>query len=300
MKTITFECETITPMFLSGADGKTPELRPPSIKGALRFWWRAMNGDKDLKTLKKEEVEIFGGGGEKAKRSNLIIRVIPLQVNTYSFEKIESSKSVTSNNRPMPAIKYIGYGLYDFINNSKNKKYIEGNWSIEFKYNPIYENDLKNVLSVINLFGCLGSKARNGFGSIQLTRKGDGFDLLSENEFFKLITNTTIRDFPSFVKNEYKKIKITIDKNTAIEALEEIAVKYQKAKSNTKPNKFIATDKIKELKFERYPKKYFFYVKKDISGKYYAQAIYLPVKINSYMENQNYISQNNNFQNSLK
>ncbi|OPX29474.1 MAG: type III-B CRISPR module RAMP protein Cmr1 [Candidatus Omnitrophica bacterium 4484_171] len=48
MKTITFECETITPMFLAGADGRTPELRPPSIKGAMRFWWRAMNGHLPL------------------------------------------------------------------------------------------------------------------------------------------------------------------------------------------------------------------------------------------------------------
>jgi len=74
MKTITFECETITPMFLSGADGKTPELRPPSIKGALRFWWRAMNGHLSLSDLKKKESEIFGGTNP-ATRSNVIIRI---------------------------------------------------------------------------------------------------------------------------------------------------------------------------------------------------------------------------------
>ncbi|MBK8563977.1 MAG: type III-B CRISPR module RAMP protein Cmr1 [Saprospiraceae bacterium] len=38
MKTITFTCKTITPMFLNGADGQTPELRPSSIKGVLRYW----------------------------------------------------------------------------------------------------------------------------------------------------------------------------------------------------------------------------------------------------------------------
>ncbi len=52
MKTIEFECETITPMFLAGADGKTPELRPPSIKGLMRFWWRAINGHLPLNNLK--------------------------------------------------------------------------------------------------------------------------------------------------------------------------------------------------------------------------------------------------------
>lgn len=35
MNTITFKCETVTPMFMAGADGKEPELRAPSIKGVL-------------------------------------------------------------------------------------------------------------------------------------------------------------------------------------------------------------------------------------------------------------------------
>ncbi|MBK9462163.1 MAG: type III-B CRISPR module RAMP protein Cmr1 [Sphingobacteriales bacterium] len=52
MHTITFTCETITPMFLSGANQDVPELRPPSIKGALRFWWRAMNGHLSLGDLR--------------------------------------------------------------------------------------------------------------------------------------------------------------------------------------------------------------------------------------------------------
>ncbi len=34
----------VTPMFIGGAD-QTPSdgIRPPSVKGALRFWWRALN-----------------------------------------------------------------------------------------------------------------------------------------------------------------------------------------------------------------------------------------------------------------
>jgi len=73
MKTITFTCETITPMFLSGADGQTPELRPPSIKGAMRFWWRAMNGHLGLRELKEKESKLFGGT-EGSGRSKIIVR----------------------------------------------------------------------------------------------------------------------------------------------------------------------------------------------------------------------------------
>ena len=74
MKAITFECETITPMFLTGADGRTPELRPPSIKGAMRFWWRAMNGHLPLDKLKEEESKIFGASNRKIGRSRVVIK----------------------------------------------------------------------------------------------------------------------------------------------------------------------------------------------------------------------------------
>jgi len=74
MHKLVFECETITPMFLAGADGKTPELRAPSIKGALRFWWRAMNGNKSIEKLKIEEANIFGGTETVQGKSKVIIR----------------------------------------------------------------------------------------------------------------------------------------------------------------------------------------------------------------------------------
>ncbi|MFH0988531.1 MAG: type III-B CRISPR module RAMP protein Cmr1 [bacterium] len=41
-KKVTFKCEVITPMFLGGADPDKPELRPPSIRGAMRWWFRTM------------------------------------------------------------------------------------------------------------------------------------------------------------------------------------------------------------------------------------------------------------------
>ena len=68
------DCSIITSMFLSGADGK-PELRAPSIKGAMRFWWRAMNGHLSPEDLKRKETAIFGGSGEKDGRSKVVIKI---------------------------------------------------------------------------------------------------------------------------------------------------------------------------------------------------------------------------------
>jgi len=41
MQEIKATYKIVTPMFLGGADHEE-EIRVPSIKGALRFWWRAL------------------------------------------------------------------------------------------------------------------------------------------------------------------------------------------------------------------------------------------------------------------
>ncbi len=76
-----FELETITPMFMGGADPRQSELRAPSIKGAMRFWWRAMNGHLSLNELIKQEAEIFGDSGEHG-RSKIIIRLKDIEIKT--------------------------------------------------------------------------------------------------------------------------------------------------------------------------------------------------------------------------
>jgi hypothetical protein len=43
MKTLQATYRIVTPMFIGDAEQKATDLRPPSIKGALRFWWRALN-----------------------------------------------------------------------------------------------------------------------------------------------------------------------------------------------------------------------------------------------------------------
>ena len=52
METIEATFKVVTPMFMSGADQSQAELRTASIKGALRFWWRALAWER-LKKFKK-------------------------------------------------------------------------------------------------------------------------------------------------------------------------------------------------------------------------------------------------------
>ena len=66
MQEVTFTLQTITPLFMAGADQTTAELRAPSFRGPMRYWQRALVGGlvgtnaKGLQTVAEEEAAIFG------------------------------------------------------------------------------------------------------------------------------------------------------------------------------------------------------------------------------------------------
>lgn len=69
MKTTTYTLELITPCFCAGADQAKAEIRPSSIRGQLRWWFRTLGGTKN------EESSIFGSiNDKKGSASALIIR----------------------------------------------------------------------------------------------------------------------------------------------------------------------------------------------------------------------------------
>lgn len=61
MPSITFDLETVTPLFLSGADQTTAELRPPAFRGALRYWFRAIAASiASENKIREWENKVFG------------------------------------------------------------------------------------------------------------------------------------------------------------------------------------------------------------------------------------------------
>ncbi len=199
MQKITFHCQTITPMFLAGADGKTPELRPPSIKGALRFWWRAMNGHLDLKTLKEREGEIFGGTDEKAGRSKVVISIHSLKNIEFIEEKLVPHKKFTAF-----AFKP---GLQFSLDLSLTKD------KIEINNKEIFNKELMKALFILtSLLGGLGKRVRRGMGSFFIKDKNiknleeikNLLNIINPNKF-ELKENKIISKFYNAEKYPYIK-----------------------------------------------------------------------------------------------
>jgi len=175
MKTVTFECETVTPMFLAGADGRTPELRPPSIKGLMRFWWRAMNGHLPLGELKREESEIFGASDEKIGRSKFNIRVNEQPTSEDIIESLweeipyEKRISKTGKEYKIPEEEYAGtsYLLYS-THMLNDRPYIRSNTPFSVEISSGDDNILREVVhsfAFLTFFGALGTRNRRGAGS---------------------------------------------------------------------------------------------------------------------------------------
>jgi CRISPR-associated protein Cmr1 len=208
MEKLTFNCEVITPMFLAGADGATPELRPASIKGALRFWWRAMHGELEWKKLAEEEGKIFG---DTKQRSSILIR-IDKKLSKVSKDYLLPHK-MRENERSI-ANCFPASELY--------------NESFEVTLTLVNNNCGLNVEQVKSLFiltcilGGFGKRSRRGAGSVNvkslefITKINQGGNV--ETAVNNKVEITPIESLESILNliNEIKINKYKLDKNAII------------------------------------------------------------------------------------
>ena len=168
MHKVSFLLETITPLFMSGADGKTLELRPSAFKGMMRFWWRAVRAESNIENLWKEEAKIFGAADEKFGRSKIKITLNPQQVKESKYKPLphhtgdSSCKFLPScGSRSNPKRCSKGFRL-SCINPGTTFDIILESW----KNIELY----KNTFIISTILGGLGKRSRRGFGSIKIIK----------------------------------------------------------------------------------------------------------------------------------
>lgn len=205
---IKFECEVITPMFMAGADGKTPELRPSEFKGMMRFWWRAIKAEDNIPKLLKEETEIFGGTGEGEGRSKVKIRISnPLPDDTMIGASIkeEIEYKEKRDNKEYAGLRYLFYSTYAL---QSGKPYIKTPYKFDVilssseSLNNYYQHGLASLWLSIYLGG-FGTRARRGGGNIVVTKVvGDsgGINFIPD----KIDTKKKLKDW---LENNLKTVK---------------------------------------------------------------------------------------------
>jgi CRISPR-associated protein Cmr1 len=96
MEKLVLSLDIVTPLFLGGADQNQPELRPASVRGALRYWFRALvggaleNEGRHLDELRGRETAVFGDTGT-ASAVSVRLTGTPPPMEDFSLDRYKAS-----------------------------------------------------------------------------------------------------------------------------------------------------------------------------------------------------------------
>jgi CRISPR-associated protein Cmr1 len=186
MTKITLKLRTVTPLFMGGAEPEqAAELREPSIKGLLRFWYRVLYPNDP-----ESETRIFGGQGKGQGQSRILLRITDKKLNLGNKGDPHWNGMKTA---------YLGYGVINreetgevYTDKSGNEKpvkkdmttrpYIKSgsHFVLTILFKPLPENTSEEDREIFQadkqrvrmavwawlMFGGLGARTRNGFGSL--------------------------------------------------------------------------------------------------------------------------------------
>lgn len=158
----TYKIDIISPCFCSGADAsKQAEVRAPSIRGQLRWWFRVLGGFKSLAALPlaEQEASIFGStAGDDGVGSKLIIRVKPPAGQTLAGSIRYPEPSMGSSE---------GYLLFPLRNQARMKSSLT-EFSLEYVWlGPrALGEDIEALISVFVHLGSLGFRGRRAMGAL--------------------------------------------------------------------------------------------------------------------------------------
>ncbi|MGQ9859915.1 MAG: type III-B CRISPR module RAMP protein Cmr1 [Thermodesulfobacteriota bacterium] len=207
MNRLELELEFLTPCFLSGADQRAVEMRPQSVKGVIRWWWRATapSPNFSLERMKEQEALLFGSAELKLK-SPLLVDVQStgrMNVTDYGGHPWACGTKVRSGKHEVDALHYLAYGpvatvgkqektqdgraLDPKFNDHRSGRARSGlvlkrpafssghNFSVSFTWRKESLTDgqqesLFQALAAWLTFGGLGSRSRKGWGALDLAR----------------------------------------------------------------------------------------------------------------------------------
>jgi len=161
--------EFITPVFGGGVridgarkrhDPVTP-VRAPSLRGQLRFWWRAVNprGCAAVAALHAAETAVFGAASVSS-RDALDVAVIdqPKSYRELGVMVLEGMDAIAYGAFPLRDPDAVPHGVLHVH---------QGAWKVTFHYGEAVRDDVEAALWAWAHFGGLGGRTRRGFGAVK-------------------------------------------------------------------------------------------------------------------------------------
>lgn len=174
-RSLTITLETVTPLFLGGADPRgKPELRSASFRGILRFWLRALlggaTGYQHLERLRAAEADVFGSTGGA---SPVVLR-------------LKGQPRVGIPNLGRDGLSYLFFALRGRGHSQPAREaFLSGQrFQLILQSRPVRDATRRDdhlqalqraavALWLLTHLGGLGARARRGGGALQVTRVDD-------------------------------------------------------------------------------------------------------------------------------
>lgn len=202
MKRLQYTVDFNTPAFLGNAQ-QIGQWRSPPIKTLMRHWWRMLQGSAvqfDVDQLRADEGLRFGRASDNDKvrslKSPIRLRLAPAwsvgQLRKDQWPKQFDSITTGAGQR-VRADVYLGFGPILPASKRDNRQTPElaqaaalapGDTATLTVICPDhFVQEVTQTLQLVHWFGTLGSRSRNGWGSITLTPQGDTppLDVLTAN-----------------------------------------------------------------------------------------------------------------------
>ncbi len=212
MHTYRYDLRFVTPAFLGNAN-QQGQWRTPPIKALLRQWWRVaymaerqFNADAAASMRRKEAI-LFGHAWleddaveRKGRKQKVAARQsqVRLRLSHWNEGRLKTWDGLEQGSIHHPEAEkanyqvgphaYLGYGPLDGRGGTKfakkNNAAIQTNDSatLSLAVPDEHANAIHTALALMNLYGTLGGRSRNGWGSFSLT-PADGNTPVLPNEF---------------------------------------------------------------------------------------------------------------------
>lgn len=239
--------KVITPLWGGGVEANVNDpvtlIRGSSIRGHLRFWWRALRGNSNGSTItamREKENSIWGSTKvpSQVKISvNVTNKGTKFQARNSRGEQIEDVGAMNSKDA------YVTFPLrltYDERQANKAPASLTENiqFSVVLEYPDSVKDEVEAALWAWQTFGGIGARTRRGMGAIECIQVDkDPLVLQSANDFQKSISENLKKwivpgsTFPEGVPHISLKLVYKLtgrqNDNTGIEALRNIINQYR-------------------------------------------------------------------------
>ncbi len=224
----TIKLKAVSPLFMRGADQRKAEFRSASVKGVMRWWFRALAGNYivSIKELQEVEGSMFGSAG------GLKSRVI---VEARAIDK----PSPIFRNNTLDSYSWVGDVPYLFFSikmNARKKQLTQfykpgSRFEVTLKSHDAmaYRAAIASFWTAVALGG-FGFRARRGAGSLWFSEENNELKrlklptVLTGPDDLKAGINRAIRLVGQAIDREELPIKPTVDYPTLTERTSVVAV----------------------------------------------------------------------------